>query len=382
LPRIDSDLDPLSPTIFECVPDSMGAVSMITRGLTRAQQIGRLAPLSALRAGYAHFTGNVLAAFGIDRDVARVSSRYIREQRPEFAFIALGTADKSSHAFGQDSPVVMDALRVVDDLAAEIRADAERDGRWDGMHLWVTSDHGHSRVLRHDDLAGGIAAYGFRTIAHPWTVAIAAEVGVMVSGNAMAHVYLDLEGRDRIRWPQADERWNRLARELESRPSVDLVILPTASGAIVRAAGRGDARVTAADGRYSYLRLGGDPLLLGDDVVGATADEAHGDAAFAEYPDAIVQIASLATAARSGDMILSGARDWDMRARYEPIDHVSSHGALHREHMLVPLLLNRPLAGSAKPRRTADIMPSALAALGRAIPHGLDGRSFIGSLQE
>ena len=30
-----------------------------------------------------------------------------------------------------------------------------------------------------------------------------------------------------------------------------------------------------------------------------------------------------------------------LSARYEPIPHVSSHGALHREHMLVPLLLNR-----------------------------------------
>ena len=29
------------------------------------------------------------------------------------------------------------------------------------------------------------------------------------------------------------------------------------------------------------------------------------------------------------------ARDWDLRSRFEPIPHVSSHGALHREHMHV-----------------------------------------------
>ena len=69
-------------------------------------------------------------------------------------------------------------------------------------------------------------------------------------------------------------------------------------------------------------------------------------------------------------------RDWDYRAKYEPIPHVSSHGALHREHMLVPLLVNRPVQGL--PRRTVDVMPSALKVLGVPIPTGLDGESFIG----
>jgi arylsulfatase A-like enzyme len=83
----------------------------------------------------------------------------------------------------------------------------------------------------------------------------------------------------------------------------------------------------------------------------------------------------LALAPRSGEIILSAARDWDFRARYEPIPHVSSHGALHREHMLVPLLMNHRVRGI--PRRTVDVMPSALAALGKPIPPGLDGESFV-----
>jgi hypothetical protein len=43
--------------------------------------------------------------------------------------------------------------------------------------------------------------------------------------------------------------------------------------------------------------------------------------------------------------------------------------------MMVPLLLDRPPARA--PRRTADVMPSVLAALGCAIPGGLDGESFV-----
>ena len=40
-----------------------------------------------------------------------------------------------------------------------------------------------------------------------------------------------------------------------------------------------------------------------------------------------------------------------------------------------PLLLSRP--ARTTPRRTVDVMPSALVALGRAVPAGLDGESFL-----
>ncbi len=92
------------------------------------------------------------------------------------------------------------------------------------------------------------------------------------------------------------------------------------------------------------------------------------------YPDSIVQIARISSCSRSGDMILSAAPDWDFRAHYEPIPHVSSHGALHREHMLVPLITNRPIHGPV--RRTVDVMASACAVLG-VTARKMEGLSFI-----
>jgi hypothetical protein len=131
--------------------------------------------------------------------------------------------------------------------------------------------------------------------------------------------------------------------------------------------------------RYAYHPVaGGDPLGLGGAVVGLDADAAHAACAAGDYPDALVQIASLAGSDRAGDVIVSAARDWDLRGRFEPIPHVSSHGALHREHMLVPLLCSRPFART--PRRTVDVFPSALAAIGVPEPAGLDGRSVLGAI--
>jgi arylsulfatase A-like enzyme len=298
----------------------------------------------------------------------------LRENRPDYLFAALTGVDKASHARGHDSPLVHDALGVVDELAGRIREEAERGRWWADSHLWITSDHGHSPVHAHDDLAREIARIGYRTVAHPWSVGINPDVAVMVSGNAMAHLYLEPRRRSRPGWATLAPRWESLAGQLLSRPSVDLMILAEGPDRSEVRSAAGSAIVERRGARYAYRRTSGDPLGLHRDVEG-DADETHDATLASEYPGGIVQIAVLAGASRSGDIILSATPGHDFRARYEPIPHRSAHGALHRDHMLVPLLTSR--APRIAPRRTTDLFPSALAALGVAAPAVLDGRSFV-----
>jgi hypothetical protein len=186
---------------------------------------------------------------------------------------------------------------------------------------------------------------------------------------------VDLAQRSRQWWPNPGDRWRELAAKLLTRESVDLMILPTGqSSCEIHGRQRGTAKLTWSESSYTYTPASGDPLGIGEQ---AAVDDRGAYAATMEsdYPDALVQIAHLSSSPRSGDMILSAAKEWDYRARYEPIPHVSSHGALHREHMMVPLLLNRSPLRS--PRRTVDVMPSALAALGLTPPKTLDGTSFF-----
>ena len=370
---VDRDIDKASPTIFELAKPSMGALSVIARGLRRRERIGRSAAFIA-RAATTHFRGDVQGWLAIDRSVGEEVARRLRTRRMKFAFAAFTGIDKTSHAAGQDAPIVAEAMRIVDDTVAQIRSDAERDGRWKRMQLWVGSDHGHSRVRDHEDLTGLVADWGYTTLAHPWAFNASADVAVMVSGNAMAHLYLNLEQKTRPWWPALGEKWRELAASVLSRESVDLMILPTsASSCEVHSRSRGMARLVWKESVYFYTPETGDPLEIGHQE--PLDDRCAYDATIgSDYPDGLVQIAHLAASPRSGDIILSAARDWDYRAKYEPIPHVSSHGALHREHMLVPVLLNRP--PSLTPRRTVDVMPSALAALGITAPKTLDGVSF------
>ncbi len=371
---VDRDIDRASPTIFELAKPSLGALSVIGRGLRRRERIGQ-SPAFVARAAAAHFRGNVRGWLAIDRLVGEEAALRLRRQRTRFAFIALTGIDKTSHAEGHDAQIVSDAMRIVDDTVAQIRSDAERDGRWKKMSLWVGSDHGHSPVREHEDLVALLSEWGYSTLSHPWAFNTSADIAVMVSGNAMAHLYLNIDQKTRPWWPALGGRWNDLSERLLSRQSVDLLLLPTGPASCeIRGRGRGSATLAWSESRYSYAPKSGDPLGIGgQNFLGDS--EAYDLTIDTDYPDALVQIAHLVACPRSGDIILSAARDWDYRARYEPIPHVSSHGALHREHMLVPLLLNRAPTGI--PRRTVDVMPSALAALGITAPKTLDGVSFF-----
>ncbi len=371
---VDHDIARDAPTIFELAKPSIGALNVIGRGLPPGNRIGRSLKF-AMRAGKTHFSGKVRGWLAIDQEISAAVVEAIGKLRPAFVFAALTGIDKTSHSEGHGGAYVDRALQIVDDTVARIREQAERNGTWDSTHVWVVSDHGHSPVRAHDDIADLIRRIGFRTIAHPFVYSPRGEVAVMVSGNAMAHIYLDLARTSRPYLEKMDARWQPIKDVLLTRESVDLMIVPRGPGACdIHNKERGMARLTWADSQISYEPDSGDPLGLGR-CIGITEGESYDATIDSDYPDSLVQISRLCDSPRSGEIILSAARDWDFRAKYEPIPHYSSHGALHRDHMLVPILMSR--APSIAPRRTVDVMPSALKALGITIPPGLDGSSFL-----
>jgi hypothetical protein len=174
----------------------------------------------------------------------------------------------------------------------------------------------------------------------------------MVSGNSMAHVYLGLDARTRRCWPALRQTWEARLESLWTHPAVDLVatMLNPATVEVRRGNVRAEIAVQATG--LSYRPVNGDPLGLGPfEELCETA--AHERTTGSDYPDSVVQLARLVLASRSGDVVISASPGWDLRSRYEPIDHVSSHGALHAAHMLVPLSVNRRLTET--PRSTPDL---------------------------
>src|SRR5690606_21672670 len=372
--HVDTDLDSSSPTLFELAEPSLAALNVIGRGLPRGSAIGR-GPAFVARAAVTHFTGNVRGWLNMDRHVSNEIVRRVIADRPRVTFAALTGIDKASHADGHDSTAVREAMRIVDDTVGELREGLERGGRWQDTRLWVVSDHGHSPVSNHDDLELWIRSLGLSVVAHPWVHRPADDVAVMVSGNAMAHLYLELKRREPAGWPALAPRWNEFAGDLLQRESVDIMLLPhDPRRCEIRSRDRGAAFVIREGDRLSYRPDSGDPLGIGE--AGPLCTEAAYEACLgSDYPDALLQIASLTSSRRCGDIVLSAARNHDFRARYEPIPHRSAHGALHADHMFVPLVGNHPAGGS--PRRTVDVFPSAVEHLGITAPTSIEGSSYL-----
>lgn len=359
---LDGDLDPATPTLFELARPALGAMTMIARGLPQSQRIAR-GVWWAARGLQAHFFGSLDDWLVVDRDVATIVAQRVRTEHPRFTLAAMMGIDKASHGKGHASAEAARALQVVDSLVARLRSDAARDHR--PLRVWVASDHGHVPVHHHDEIADAVRAEGARVIAHPWVVGARGEVAVMVGGNAMAQLYLEPAARERAGWHAHAPRWSPLANALLTRASVDLMVLPLdAHRCLVRAAGRGEAliRSEGVDGswRVTHEHRSGDPLGIATGTFDMT--EAWEAARTGEYPDALVQLALLTSSERTGDIILSAAPGCDFRARYEPLPHVSTHGALRRDQMRVPLLLDAPPRTLL--RRTTDVMPAICHALG------------------
>jgi len=94
-----------------------------------------------------------------------------------------------------------------------------------------------------------------------------------------------------------------------------------------------------------------------------------------EYPDALLQIIQLLESPRTGDLVLSAGHGYDLRARHEKPEHRSSHGALFRDHMIVPFVINANLEKEFI--RTVDIFPTILRCLNQPVPDNLDGVSLL-----
>src|SRR5689334_1898687 len=161
--KVDGDLDADAPTAWELAGRSLGALNVIGRGLPSRDRLGASLGF-AIKAGITHFKGDARGWLAIDREIGADLVERVRETRPEFVFAALTGVDKGSHAEGHDAPMVRDALAIVDQVAAGLRADAEARGCWEDTHLWIVSDHGHSPVTEHDDLAQALRELGHRVV--------------------------------------------------------------------------------------------------------------------------------------------------------------------------------------------------------------------------
>ncbi len=370
----DRDLSADVRTLFELVRPSSNIFGTISRGtgLHRNSFYLRRVPW-ALKF---HLTGDWAP---IDERSNTHLYRAAGRPRERFTFHTTLQIDEHSHHDGPFSPRVREGYRRFDQMVGELARRLSDKGRLERTLLVLGSDHGHGEVHAHFDLAAWVAARGLATLSYPKAFGrrwFSSEAAVMVGGNGMGQIYLRGAG-----WAADESGEERLAHapglvdDLLAEPAVDLCAWGRADRAVEVRSRRGAATVRLFDDSVEYRVHGSDPFGYGPLPERLDRRAALKETQETNYPDGLVQVAQLFGAARTGDLVISAARGYDLGGDAGRRSFRSGHGSLHRDHMAVPVAMNHRFDTTAV--RTVDLCPSILTLLGEPVLPRLDGESLI-----
>jgi Type I phosphodiesterase / nucleotide pyrophosphatase len=289
----------------------------------------------------AHFTHRWDQA---DRRTSWKLGRALRKGR-EIVFAVFPSVDELGHTFGIASGRPQRALEEID------RQLYRKLGDFDGSIL-LSADHGLTDTHAHLDLRGIVEGYVGTTIAFPVISKRFPEAVVCESGNGMANVYLN--GRDGWTSVPSPDRCRELAAQLLTIEGVESVALrgesPNSAELWTRS-GVGEVRFDE-----SGLHQSGAAFDVAFER--ATPGEALVHSGNDRNPDAAFALTSLFASERTGDLLVSAEPGYDLRTASEWPEHHASHGALHREHTVVPVFSSTPLPD--RPLRTLDLFSLTL----------------------
>ncbi len=370
--HFNRDFSPSCPTLFELFQRPLNIYNLVTRGLPRRANASRYSrpPLYAL----AHFTE---LWHLVDRVAGWHLLRALKNPRHDCYFVVLPGIDAFSHRSHPFEVRVIRSYLWADTLVGQAVETLTRK-RALSSTLWVlVSDHGLTATHTHFDLVDFLDRRGFKALDYPRVFRRNPRAAVMISGNAMANVYF----RNSRGWhaptyrQDLDREDDGLLLGLLEHPAVDILAIRDYRGGIHVMSHRGAANVAEEDGVIRYTQLADDPF--GYDRMperfnwrGSLDLTAHTD-----YPDGPAQIVQLFRTNRVGDLVISAAKGYDLRANFEWPEHKASHGALLREQMRVPLAFSHPVRSG--PARTVDVFPTILQLMGRQIPDRIDGQTLV-----
>jgi hypothetical protein len=279
-----------------------------------------------------------------DRRTSWKLGRALRKDRP-IVFAVFPSVDELGHTFGIASQRPRHALEEIDrQLEAKL-------GDFEGEIL-LSADHGLTDTHTHIDLRDIVEAREGTTIAFPNITKRFPRAVVCESGNGMANVYL----RGEEGWGERPStgRCREFAAHLLEIEGIDSVAL--------RSDDRHGAELWTRDGvghvRFGEAGLSQSGPAFASSFEDATPEDALERSAAERHPDAAFALTSLFASERAGDVVVSASPGFDLRAKSEWPEHHASHGALHREHTVVPVLSSSPLPPRAL--RTLDVFALTL----------------------
>ncbi len=358
------------PTLFEIFPRNVNIFNELSRGAGFKNDKTLFSKL--YYKVKSHFTDK---SDEVDLVARRILLQSLKEY-PDFIYAVFLGIDTYSHLNHPFHKKVINSYRRIDEMIGLLAKNLESEGRLEETLIIVASDHGLTQTHSHFDSLEFMNHQGYKTFYYPnvFKHFTDADAASLISGNAMANIYV--KSKDGWGRKSTFEELAGLVDNFIERPEVDIVAGLDHKGRSRIKSTMGEAVTWLdKDGNINYQKIKGDPFNYNGMPKKMSSEEALAHSFNTEYPDALLQIIQLLESPRTGDLILSAGPGYDLRAKHENPEHRSSHGALFRDHMLVPLVMNAKV--NKEFIRTVDIFPTILSFLGQPIPNNIDGISLV-----
>ncbi len=325
------------------------------------------------------------------------------DELPLFSFISLHAPDSIAHKYGVGEEY-KESVREMDFIMGWLLEYLKQIGE-SNVSLVISSDHGvdpiESEIEHHhvliEDMASTLSlnlrdsekrmTFGFN---RNMKKEMSKYQGFStISGNSNMQIYLKNDQDWQHKLENLEESKHISVEQLEQIakiPSIENIYIKKNKNEYLIFNAYGQSRIQAKKNLYRYQVIQGeDPLAyknssedLRDIILSEQYLSTNEWAALTKhsnYPDGIQQIVQLLDAKNSGDIIV------DAKVGYEPWDEMQEgvHGALRKDHLLVPLIIyskeldlvksSKFLREMKRFPRTVDLYPTMLKGLGRKIPH-------------
>lgn len=388
--HFEDDLPVGFPTLFNFFSPVSNIYNLLARGCPPAKNLTRW--IKPPFYTYAHFSHQW-------RFVNRTAIRNLykaAEAGDKFVMCLFPAVDTFSHLTGIQSPQVLQTYREIDTAIGHLVHILQKTDTLKETLILISSDHGMTDTHTHIDIPQHLDAGGWRCLHYPKIWRQGAVSASMVSGNGMTHLYFK-NNSDGKGWGKRTpfERLHKMGvvTSLTELEGLALVAGQSETGDIIVKSRTGQGKISCyaqdtglespqnvsttfkcADSlRFSYQFTGTDPLGYGVYYKNLSSREVLRKTYDSPYPDGIVQLWQIFKSERTGDLVLSAEKGYDLRARYEIPEHHATHGALIAEHLNIPLATNYPIAEQYI--RSVDIFPTVLSLCGHTVAERyIDGR--------
>lgn len=367
---INRDMNRHIQTAFDLLPKAYNIFNSVTKGVKFRYNMTRLMRIWYWY--YAHLTDHWSM---VDQAACDKVLKVIRRGF-DFCMAVFPAIDEYSHLAGPLSPTADAAYFALDKHVGQIRDALAKKGELKDTLLWIVSDHGFTATHTHFCLNEFLESRGIRTFFYPLIFKRDCVAANMMSGNGMTHLYFrHPDGWDKpVNAVLLTDMYGTMIDDLVHESAVDICAVKGEGGSVLVMSRRGKAELQLNGSLLSYQVLTTDPFGYGPMPQILSSSEAQRLTVGTEYPDGLYQLAQLFLSSRTGDIVLSAAPGYDFRKDYEKPEHVGSHGGLHRDQMLIPVICNAKL--NRQNVRSVDVFPTMLTLMGQDIPLDIDGVSL------